>query len=406
MAAGRRWFLILGFLLFRHHCVCSFQSVRLGGMERMNFLTQRLAVPAKRDYIDRDSYWVYMFYLLMVYKEREGHCEVPYRHEENEWKLGVWLAKQREAYKLGRMSPVDQQRLEEAGVAWDLYTRKWERMFDRLLQFKEREGHCLVPQNQIEDGETLGSWLNKQRRMKQAGKLGSRRMQLLEEAGVAWHVPDVRWNEMFMLLLQYKDRVGHAQVPIRHQEEGQNLGTWLATQQKAKRRGALKLDRQDRLEKTGIVWDHRHTQKWESMFDRLLQFQQKEGHCLVPQNHTEDGESLGSWLNKQRLLKRTGKLGSRRVQLLEEAGVTWHVPDIKWNQMFRLLLKYRDREGHTQVPKHHQEEGQNLGTWLATQLEAKRKGALKLDRQDRLEKAGIEFSFPLKDCHIINYKVY
>eukprot|EP00980_Cylindrotheca_fusiformis_P018150 scaffold5856_cov109-Cylindrotheca_fusiformis.AAC.3 len=60
---------------------------------------------------------------------------------------------------------------------------------------------------------------------------------------------------MFKLLLQYKDREGDFQVPNDFQEEGQNLGIWLKTQRAAKRRGALKLDRQDRLEKAGVVWD-------------------------------------------------------------------------------------------------------------------------------------------------------
>eukprot|EP00980_Cylindrotheca_fusiformis_P009832 scaffold2164_cov106-Cylindrotheca_fusiformis.AAC.15 len=310
MAAGRQGFLILSVLLFRQHCVYSFQSMRLGGMEQMNSLPQRLAVPAKRDYIACDSpHLVDMFSLLIEYKDREGHCEVPYCHEENEWKLGVWLSKQREAYKLGRLSPVDQQRLEEAGVAWDQDTRKWEHMLDRLLQFKEREGHCLVPSNYVEDGESLGRWLSEQHRMKRDGKLTRRQMQLLDEAGVAWQPYDIRWNQMFKLLLQYKDREGHTQVPRYHQEEGQNLGYWLNTQREAERLGSLKLDRQDRLEKAGVVWDP-ITHQWESMLDRLLQFQQREGHCLVPHNHIEDDARLGRWLATQRWLKRTGKLGS------------------------------------------------------------------------------------------------
>eukprot|EP00980_Cylindrotheca_fusiformis_P017868 scaffold5657_cov97-Cylindrotheca_fusiformis.AAC.1 len=261
-------------------------------------------------------------------------------------------------------------------------------MLDRLLQFQQREGHCLVPQNHIEDGARLGSWLESQRRLKRTGKLGSHRIQILEEAGVAWDPRDVQWNQMFKLLLQYKDREGHTQVPRNHQEEGQNLGIWLVTQRVAKRGGALKLDRQDRLEKAGVVWDP-HPHQWESMLDRLLQFQQREGHCLVPRNHIEDGARLGSWLESQRRLKRTGKLGSHRIQILEEAGVAWHAQDVQWNQMFKLLLQYKDREGHTQVPRNHQEEGRNLGSWLTLQRVAKRGGALKLDRQDRLEKAGV-----------------
>eukprot|EP00980_Cylindrotheca_fusiformis_P013428 scaffold3435_cov57-Cylindrotheca_fusiformis.AAC.3 len=336
----------------------------------------------------QDCQWNEMFKLLLQYKDREGHTQVPHRHQEEGQNLGNWLSLQRVVKRRGALELDRQDRLEKAGVVFDPFTHQWESMLDRLLQFQQREGHCLVPHNHIEDGARLGKWLSEQRRFKRTGKLGSRRIQILEEAGVAWHSQDGQWNEMFKLLLQYKDREGHTQVPQTHQEEGQNLGNWLNRQRGAKRRGALELDRQDRLEKAGVVFDP-FTHQWESMLDSLLQFQQREGHCLVPHNHIEDGARLGIWLVWQRQLKRTGKLESRRIQILEEAGVAWDAHEFKWNQMFKLLLQYKDREGHTLVPKNHQEEGQNLGNWLNRQRGAKRRGALELDRQDRLEKAGV-----------------
>eukprot|EP00980_Cylindrotheca_fusiformis_P001140 scaffold318_cov110-Cylindrotheca_fusiformis.AAC.12 len=336
----------------------------------------------------RTQYWESKFRLLVQYKDREGHTQVPYNHQEEGQDLGIWLTAQRAAKRRGALKLDRQDRLEKAGVVWDPITHQWESMLDRLLQFQQREGHCLVPQDHTEDDARLGNWLATQRWLKRTGKLGSRRIQILEEAGVAWDAKDFRWNQMFKLLLQYKDREGHTQVPQNHQEEGQNLSIWLMAQRAAKRRGALKLDRQDRLEKAGVVLDP-YTHQWESMLDRLLQFQQREGHSLVPQNHTEDDARLGNWLATQQRLKRTGKLGSRRIQILEEAGVAWDAKGFRWNQMFKLLLQYKDREGHTQVPRYHQEEGQNLGYWLNTQREAERLGSLKLDRQNRLEKAGV-----------------
>ena len=42
--------------------------------------------------------------LLVLYREREGHCDVPIAHEEEGAKLGDWLSSQRKAYKLRGMS--------------------------------------------------------------------------------------------------------------------------------------------------------------------------------------------------------------------------------------------------------------------------------------------------------------
>ena len=41
--------------------------------------------------------------LLLAYKERERHCDVPTKHEEQGAKLGSWLKRQRQAYKHGTL---------------------------------------------------------------------------------------------------------------------------------------------------------------------------------------------------------------------------------------------------------------------------------------------------------------
>ena len=61
--------------------------------------------------------------------------------------------------------------LEEAGVVWDPQVAEWERMHGLLLAFKEREGHCDVPQRHEEQGEKLGYWLSQQRTAYKRGTL-------------------------------------------------------------------------------------------------------------------------------------------------------------------------------------------------------------------------------------------
>jgi hypothetical protein len=389
-----RWRFLVGSLLLHLHIVVSLQSPPVLGRRNMKTSFTLLqssttpAMPAMIDYVDRDSYWVYMFYLLMLYKSREGNCDVCYRHEENDWKLGVWVAKQREACKIGRLDPIYRERLEEAGVVWDPLLQRWETMIGLLLQFKQREGHCLVPQLHQEKSESLGSWLNTQRREQRSGKLQSTRRKQLEEIGVVWNAPATRWDQMYRLLLQFKGREGHCQVPIHHKEEGENLGSWLSTQRKAKRGNTSKIDRQDQLEKAGVVWDVQRKQ-WGQMFKLFLQFKDREGHCQIPINHKEEGNNLGHWIAKQQCLHRANKLDPIYQERLEEAGFVWDPFMQRWESMFDVLLRFKKREGHSQVPIHHKEEGRNLGRWLSTQRMEQRSGELQSSRRKRLEETGV-----------------
>jgi hypothetical protein len=275
---------------------------------------------ASRDYIDRDSYWVYMFYLLMVYRDREGNCDVKYSHIEGGWKLGIWLGKQRESKKAGKLSAIYEQRLEEAGVVWDPCSKKWKNMFALLLRFKDREGHCNVAQIHHEDGECLGTWLMSQRVLWRDGTLPETRRRRLEEAGVVWNAQSNRWDEMYSLLFQYKARESHCRVPVKHKEEGKNLGSWLATQRKSYRANTLSSYRQALLEQLGVTWNFQ-TEQWNEMFKLLLRFKKREGHSQVPIDHKENDKNLGHWVAKQMQLHRSKTLDEIRRQQLIKAGV-------------------------------------------------------------------------------------
>eukprot|EP00547_Thalassionema_nitzschioides_P014652 CAMPEP_0194236182 /NCGR_PEP_ID=MMETSP0158-20130606/3508_1 /TAXON_ID=33649 /ORGANISM="Thalassionema nitzschioides, Strain L26-B" /LENGTH=109 /DNA_ID=CAMNT_0038969881 /DNA_START=103 /DNA_END=429 /DNA_ORIENTATION=+ len=63
------------------------------------------------------------------------------------------------------------------------------------------------------------------------------------------------------------------------------------------------------------------TVEWDKMFELLLQFKTKNGHCDVPQRHSEQGKyHLGNWVRTQRNKKNKDTLKKRRVDLLEQAG--------------------------------------------------------------------------------------
>jgi hypothetical protein len=87
--------------------------------------------------------------------------------------------------------------------------------------------------------------------------------------------------------------------------------------------------------------------------------------------------------------KKKGNLNENRQKRLDEIGVVWSQLEQQWEEMFRLLEQFKNREGHCNVPFKNKEDGSNLGNWLDTQLAAKRKGVLLSDRERRLETLGV-----------------
>ena len=93
-------------------------------------------------------------------------------------------------------------------------------------------------------------------------------------------------------------------------------------QRRVKKAGKLDVDRAKRLDDIGMVWDVL-SYKWDQRYQLLIQYKQREGDCMVPFGHKENGENLGSWLDKQRQAKKAGKLDGDNVQRLEDVGMVW-----------------------------------------------------------------------------------
>ena len=60
--------------------------------------------------------------------------------------------------------------------------------------------------------------------------------------------------------------------------------------------------------------------------------------------------------NQRKLKKKGGGLCKKREQLLESAGVVWDLQEQKWLSSYQMLLGYKAREGHCNVPCGYQEE--------------------------------------------------
>ena len=118
----------------------------------------------------------------MQFKEREGHCRVPKGHEEGDFRLGNWVGTQRKTKDTLTLERI--KKLDALGFVLDPFTEQWEEGFSKLQQFKEREGHCSVPQGHKEGDFTLGNWVRKQRSKKDTHT--PERIERLNALGFVW----------------------------------------------------------------------------------------------------------------------------------------------------------------------------------------------------------------------------
>src|SRR4029077_19338263 len=120
------------------------------------------------------------------YKQREGHCRVSQAFKTVDgFGLGQWATHKRKIKD--RLSPERRQKLDELGFGWDRIDleQRWERGLIQLRAYKQREGHCRVPQHfKTADGFQLGLWVHGRRQKKD--QMSSERRQQLDDLGFVW----------------------------------------------------------------------------------------------------------------------------------------------------------------------------------------------------------------------------
>ena len=191
-----------------------------------------------------------MFSLLVEYREAHGDCDVPRNRSENP-KLATWVGKQRD--KRETLSEDHIRRLDELGFVWNPREVAWEGMFALLVEYKEAHGDCNVPREWPKNPK-LARWVTKQRHERVKETLSEDRIRRLDELGFVWDLEDARWEEMFAVLVKFREVHGDCNVPAKWPENPQ-LGGWLSRQRAMRMKGTLSEDRIRRLDELGFVWN-------------------------------------------------------------------------------------------------------------------------------------------------------
>ncbi|MTE17558.1 helicase [Streptomyces sp. TRM43335] len=267
----------------------------------------------------------------------------------------------------------------------------------------------------------LGQWVSEQRRAYRAGTLAAWRVELLEEAGMVWSVPDAAFEENLAAARSYFAVHGTLCAPRTAVAEGRPVGQWLTN---CRRPGGLGKDSQRAAERAARLaeidpdWNpaaQGWTVDWQRHYAKLRAC--IEGGATpaeIRPGVTVGGEDVGLWLARQR----TGweRLADGQRERLEALGVQPTTPApgreagaadqaaeavvvpasaTAWERALAALRQYQAREGHVKVPRKwveavHDETGQEhpirLGVWISNQKQ--RRGRLPHERAKVLEELG------------------
>jgi hypothetical protein len=197
---------------------------------------------------------------LLEYKRENGHCMVPFRHEQDK-SLGDWVTTQRSNHKHNKLRLDRKRILDEIGFVWKADhnfkpdDKLWHQQHEKLVEFKRNYGHCVVSQRYEQD-KSLGQWVCKQRNLHKDNKITLDRKRILDEIGFAWKgSKDEGWDQQYEKLVEFKHEKGHCRVPQRY-EQDKSLGMWVDAQRRNHKNNKLRLDRKRILEEIGFSWKH------------------------------------------------------------------------------------------------------------------------------------------------------
>jgi hypothetical protein len=331
----------------------------------------------------RVSAWEDRMSELADFREKHGHCNVPYNYCENS-KLATWAATQKIHYRLhqegktSNMTTFRIQELESLGFDWDRSSGSaWEDRLSELADYCKIYGHCNVPKRDNKNTK-LGKWVATQRthyRLHLEGKKSAMttfRIQELESMGFEWGSHIVAWEDRLSELADYCNSHGHCKVPHNYSENSK-LANWVGTQRTQYRfhlegkKSQITPARIQALESLGFEWGVGLT-AWEDRLSELADYCKLHRHCNVPRNSTK----LGSWVRTQRnqyKLHQEGKTSSItpfRIQELESLGFEWDSFGTAWERRISELVGYRKEHGHCIVPRNYS-ENTTLANWAQKQ---------------------------------------
>lgn len=204
------------------------------------------------------------------------------------------------------------------------------------------------------------------------------------------------WWEGYGHARDYRSEHGHLDIPARHvTPDGFNLGAWIVNSRNARRKGWMRPDRVEALDKIGMIWDTRES-SWGRLLQEVREFQERSGHVRVPQSYVSpSGYTLGSKINQVRTNQHT--VPAHVKQALDDLGMVWNTLHLRWMEILDAAMTYQQEHGNLQVPNDHRMvNGFRLGSALKSRRARFREGTLDPAENAALEELDPNWAKPRK----------
>lgn len=176
---------------------------------------------------------------LAAFKVKHGHCNAPQTRSSQYVSLGVWCSEMRASYKRiqqgktprSALSQDQIERLDALSFEWVRNTASFEEGFAELAAFKAKYGHCNAPPSEY---KSLVKWCRERRysyKHIQEGKtphclLSRDQIRRLEALGFRWKKNTAVFEKRLVVLLAFKGKHGHCNVPQTGSGEYRSLNRW------------------------------------------------------------------------------------------------------------------------------------------------------------------------------------
>ena len=281
----------------------------------------------------------------------------------------------------------------------------WNKMFRNLCNYKNTFGNMKVSAKIVYDGESLATWCLYQRRAYKAGTLSEEHLEKLKSIGFMFYPKEADWDRRFEQYKRYIKKNGK-RISVETEFEGEKLGRWAQKQRMMYKKGELSAEHFEKLQSVGFIFDLAEDD-WDWHFEQYKRYiNENNGNSYILQRMDYEGDSLGAWMNRQRMLYKKGELSAERFEKLQSVGFIFDPEEDEWNRHFEQYKRYiNENNGNPYIPQRMDYEGEHLGSWVGTQRKRYKEGRLSEEQYQKLKE--IRFIFePLEDEWDRLYKVY